>query len=287
MLGTEICIPYVLDAHGGLDLRYALRSWEHNWKGLFRITLVGEKPPGLNELWLVPHQKAVSNHFPRALDAVEKVKLMCTAGYMRNDRFIYSYDDIYLLRPADEADVDRRIGLREISRDEAFGTVPSVYAKGKHGRLVLQTARRLFERGHVRVWNYETHIPRFYERRKMLDVIDVYKPGENRLLLSTLYFNHFYPDQEPVLMNPMDNIKAGFYGKVNDPRSLPPYRGNERDAMAHYRRQLTGKLWLNHNDLGLDVGLQHLRHTLWPEPSCFESQPPAPPVKREQMRAHK
>ncbi len=254
------------------DLKYALRSWETNWVGNIRMTIVGDNHPQLQDVWHVPHQREAAQLHPKALDSVRKMEAILHLGYIR-EGFVYTYDDVYLLQPMDELYLRKRYALRELPAD--FHTQQT---SRKHQALLAQTAKVLREHGFKRVWDYETHMPRFYEKRRMQEVIDIYKPAENRLLLATLYFNHWYKHQEPTLLHPMDNVKVTFAGRstVGVP---PPPTTDPHVNMAYYQQHIVGKHILNHTGNGMkDVGLQYLRHSLFPEPSEYEIQPRIQPL---------
>jgi hypothetical protein len=259
--------------HATTDLRYSLRSLEDNWLGQFQVTIVGDNPPGATGFWHLPMDRLPDPHLPKALDAVRKMQAICNARHI-GERFAYWYDDVYLLRPVDTAFLERRVATQEITKDMVI--------KGgarKHAQQVLRTAQVLFDAGFKRVWNYETHTPRVFEKRKMQEVLDLYRPAGNRLLLPTLYFNHFHRNQEPHIISRLDDVKAGFYGITDCPRSFPPApTTDDLKARDTYAQQCIGKAYLNHNDRGIDVGLQYLRHSLWPEPSSFELQDKLAPM---------
>ena len=121
------------------------------------------------------------------------------------------------------------------------------------------------------MWNYETHIPRMYDKRKLGEVMDIYRPAGNRLLVATLYFNHHWPNQEPEMMHMLDDVKVAFFGS-RDRGTVPPApTANVEEGMAYYAKHLVGKHFMNHNNRGIaDFNLQYLRHSLYPNPSVFE-----------------
>lgn len=248
------------------DLKYSLRSVEENWLGQFRVTIVGDKPKGLGEFWHVPHVRAADQRYPKALDSVRKMEAIIAAKHIQ-DGFVYMYDDTYLLRPMDAMYIRQRVAKCEMALDFHING-----SGRKHNVALSDTVKALRDAGFKRIWNYETHTPRFFEKRKMQEVIDTYKPGENRLLLATLYFNHHFKHQEPNILHPMDSVKAVFAG--SDAFGIAPL--NTEDpllAMDHYHKCIQGKHFLNHNNAGIqDVGLQYLRHKLWSEPSSCEVQ---------------
>jgi hypothetical protein len=270
-MGTDFVYQWLnCDEHAATDIKYSLRSLEQNWLGNLRVTVVGDRPKDFGQMFHIPHQPVQTPHQQRALDAVRKMEAVLGARHIQ-ERFVMMHDDHYLLRPMDEMYVMRRRAVSEI--DPLWEPTD---ANRKHKRLLYETAKALREKGFTRVWNYETHIPRMYEKRKMAEVIDIYRPAGNRLLLATLYYNHHYRHQEPELMHPYDDCKVAFFGSREKHTVPPPLTSDTDAAMAYYAQALIGKHFMNHNNRGIaDFNLQYLRHSLWPEPSVFEP-PPQP-----------
>lgn len=265
-MGTDIVYVWInAGPFAPDDLKYSLRSVEQNWVGNFRVSIVGDRHPGLKEFWHIPHTRMEDPHLPKALDSVRKMEAIINTPYIQ-EGFVYMYDDTYLLRPMDQMYIRQRVALREIPADwSVLGT------NRKHQLQLYETVKALRQHGFKRVWDYETHTPRWYEKRKMQEVIDTYRPAGNRLLLATLYYNHHYKHQEPRLLRPNDECKVVFAGRRTD--GVPPApTTNPMMAMEHYRSHIGTNHFWNHKDGGIsDVGLQYLRHSLWPEPSSFEA----------------
>lgn len=253
------------------DLRYALRSLEDNWgtrQGqTFRVFIVGDRPPGWGDFMHVPHHHESSREkglvCPKAVDAVRKMNAIINCSTI-GERFIYTYDDVCFLKPIDAEYFDR-----PMANNEMLDT--SNFPGSRWGKQVKDTYKALKAYGLRRVWNYETHLPRLFEKKKMREVIERFKPEENRLLLPTLYFNYHHAEVEPRILNKFDDVRAGFYGREAE-NSFPRSREiDEALACAYHRRLFTGKQFVNWNDEGIkDPGLFYALHSLWPTPSSFE-----------------
>ena len=175
------------------------------------------------------------------------------------------YDDVYLMRPVDDEFLRQRFALLEYDLNQRGTQVR------KHKRLQHWTHDALLDAGHKRVWNYETHIPRVLEKRKMGQVFERYNPKQKRLLYFTLYFNHHFPELEPTILSKLDNVKAGFYG-FNDQYGFgPPSGGGTQQAIDHYTKACLGKAYVNHNNEGLHVGLTTFICRAFANPSMFEN----------------
>jgi hypothetical protein len=266
-LHTDIVIPWVnADAHAPHDLKYTLRSINQMWKGLYRVVLIGDKPTHLTGFKHLPMERTNDAHLPRALDAVRKIQAAIDCKEIQQ-RFVWTYDDIIFLRPVGMDDLTLRVGMYELTPDHMG------YGSGGHRQAMRKTYQALKDRGLRRVYNYETHMPRVYEKRRLQEIIDIYRPASNRLLIPTLYFNHFHPNEEPILMKDRPDLLARFVGESRSPYDIPPAptTDNER-AIPWYLEQLRGKRMLNWNNSGMRVGLQYTRHKLFPDESEHEPQ---------------
>lgn len=269
MKGTDFVFVWIAppgDAFAREDLKYAMRSLEASWVGNMRVTVVGDDPKFTGQIWHAPHERIESDLMPKALDAVRKMEAIIGLPYVQ-DRFVYMYDDTYFLRPVDELWLSRRRAVREVPDGWTGG------GSRKHQEALGNTVKCLRDNGFTRIWDYETHMPRFFEKRKMLEVIHLYKADVRRLLLPTLYFNHHYKGQEPEILSPHDDVKVMFKGRLANGVKPAPTT-NEMKALEYYRQHIIGKHVWNHNNKGIrDPGLQHLRYTLWPNESSFEAAP--------------
>lgn len=250
------------------DLRFSLRSVERHCLPNYRITIVGDKPTGMGGVLHAPMERKVNVDHPKAYDAVWKMEKICGIRELQ-ERFCLMYDDVHFIADFDELFLSVRRAVKEIPKDfELHAT------SRKHTHAKRETVKALREAGFNRIWDYETHLPRMFEKRKMLEVIHTYKALERRLLLPTLYFNHHYKHQEPELLSKFDNVKVNFAGH-GEGTSVPPANSkNPELAIQYYRPFLVGKTVWNHNNRGMkDYGLQCLRHALFPEQSHFEKKP--------------
>lgn len=265
-MGTDFVYQWIdCDAHSVTDLQYSLRSLESNWIGNYRVTLVGDKPRGYADLYHVPHTKLEKEHDARALDAARKLETITRMRHIQ-EQFVLMHDDNYLLQPMDMMYLLRRRAVNEVDLDKE----PAPHSR-KWNKLLFNTARCLRDKGFKRVWNYETHIPRVYEKRKLAEVMDLYRPAGNRLLTATLYFNHHFRHQEPELLHPHDDCKVAFFGTHDRNTVGPAPTKDVQQGIRYYLQHMVGKHFMNHNMRGMaDPNLQYARHSLWPTASSHE-----------------
>lgn len=253
------------------DLRYSLRSLEQNWGDgpgqTFRVFIVGDRPPHWHDMMHVPHtheSSAVNGlRFPKAVDAVRKMKEILRCADI-GERFLYMSDDIVLLKPTGPQYFDKLIAQSEFTGQENFSI-------SRFGKLMENTYKALKAYGLKRVFHYETHMPRLFEKRKMWEVIQRFDPEKNLLLLPTLYYNYHYPGQQPTLLHKLDNVKVAFLG-ADGPHTYPRSRHTDPElACAYHLDLMLGKRFLNWNDNGIrDHGLFYALTRMFPEPSSFE-----------------
>lgn len=264
---TSFVVPWINTGTDAMwDLRYMLRSIDQMWMGEYNVYVLGDQPPGFKDLWHVKATREKDPFFPRCLDVCTKMEWACKFPRI-TERFVYQYDDNFYLRPSDLDIVDQRVAMREMTDANLGGGT-------KHRQLKKRTYQALKQAGLQRVWDYETHTPRVFEKQRMLQVFEKFKPAENRLLFSTLYYNWFWPNQEPQILSRFDSVAVHFYGLGASGGCIHPradINATMEEAEAHYRRALVGKQFLNYGDPGRHPALLNVLKAEFPEPSPFES----------------
>lgn len=257
------------------DLRYSLRSVEENWmRGSYRVFIVGDRPPHWGDFMHLPHAHESSKErglkYPKAVDAVRKMKAILDCPQI-GEQFVYMSDDVALLRPLDAEYLAVRRAALELDPAQKVGGT-------KWRTWIWNTYEALKQAGCTRVWNYETHLPRVFEKRRMREVIARFDPEKNHLLLPTLYFNYFHKDQPPELLHKLDNVRVVFFDTED---GLSHGRSREREperACAYHLDRMRGKHLLCWNNNGMkDPGLFYAIHALFPRKSAFEQLRVAPP----------
>jgi hypothetical protein len=148
------------------------------------------------------------------------------------------YDDIYILK-----DVDL-LTIGQFKAMYPFREVPK--RDGTWWNQLRNTLDLLVSKGY-KGWNTETHLPELFNKEKLQWVITAYGALEKRLLTSSLYFNTFFPNAEPLLFS--KDFAIQFYDNV-DGRF---YTSSEGDLGV----KCQGKTFLNHNNAGLNDNLKN------------------------------
>lgn len=229
----DVVIPYV---HASWEeLRYALRSMEENLQFDFRVTVVGDRPDWLRNAQHIPMARRNRGiDFARYYDTRTKmIEVIYRRGITRD--FIWTYDDIVFLKPQGIEEIalpKAMLDMAERGEDYYRNKREAWYQTQWHSLVLLK------ERG-LPLWNYETHTPRVYNKRKMAEVMETYTRAVP-WNMATIYFNHHYKGRPVLLDVHHDGYKAGFYGMENE-------WSMHHECPLLVARCCDGKLWLNYN----------------------------------------
>ena len=246
--------PYLASASAWEELRYSLRSLEMFLSEDYEVWIVGDLPDWIRNVKHIVHAKNEIVNAGATYDAVSKLKAYIEHPDSPNV-FIRMYDDVYLTgaRTVNQMQITRYLFTNEelnsgefksggiVWRDQVFRTTDAVVKMGYPGYMT------------------ETHCPEVFEKQKMKEIFEMFDPGENRFLTSTLYFNVF-----PYELKLKDRKveRALYYGMEND------FSFGPMGSHAGVPRQ--GKYYLNHNDEGLDCSLKEFIQGMFPDKCRFE-----------------
>jgi hypothetical protein len=221
------------------ELKLSMESVKKYFKEDFEFWIVGDCPQWAKEMEnvkFIQHQRNELVHEPALFDATEKLKL-----YIEHPEtpevFVRMYDDVYLLAPRKLEDLkvtrylfeydelaDRLRSGGAIWRNQVMRSVEAVRKLGYPGRMT------------------ETHCPEVFEKERMQTIFSHFKPGVNRLVTSTLYYNVFPWERE---IRDWKTERALFHG----------YENEFSYGHGNIDKKVKGKFYLNHNDMGLDEEL--------------------------------
>ena len=207
---TDVVIPMVPGEDDCIELRLALRSIEKNLHGDVAVWLYGYAPDWVRNVNVTRMERKHYARFVTFRDTRRKIEL-AAANDCIGPRFIYTYDDIYFLRP---------MGIDELRRPIARcdGRKGDEWWKGTSAsRNWVECMRNTLEAlrlDKLPMWSYETHLPRVYNREKVKSLMGTpMKKGGSEpeaVQYATWYYNHFVTD--PVMVNSLRNYKliSGF-----------------------------------------------------------------------------
>jgi hypothetical protein len=207
---TDVVIPLVPGTNDCMELRLALRSIEKNMNSDVAIWIYGYAPPWIRNVNIVRTDRI---HYPRFVtfrDTRRKIEL--AAG---NDaigpRFIYTYDDIYFMKPITIDELRKPIAKCNAASGNQWhaGTGAS-----RNWMDCMRGTLEALHRENLPMWSYETHLPRVYNREKVKALAG--KPllrGNSEpeaVQYATWYYNHYLID--PVVVDSLKNYKliSGF-----------------------------------------------------------------------------
>lgn len=229
-----VMIPYFKGPSQGRELEFCIAGWRHFFKEPYKIALVGDYHPIVetgDDIEWIECPRINPNDFPGQyaphIDHIHKMmKFMETHPEVQG--FIRTSDDEYAINDFDLALV-RILKLNNLQMEHkpTYGAWEADEAK-TFDKLKLEG---LPTRGWV------THIPIYYEKKKLEYLIDHFDLTHESYVLEDLYFNTFYPARTALLLNiKTDNIRCGVW------RPDPDY-GVIQDA-------LSTKTWINNNIAG-------------------------------------
>ena len=235
----DIVIPFVKGRFWEEKLRYVLRSFHKNFREDFRITIIGFLPEWCRDVTHIPFEDDTTKHSEFNLGKKLKIALE------RFPEFIWTYDDIYLLRPVTLNDivaprVNEYLGL--YTKEQR--------GQGSHYDQLWSTYDRCLELG-LPGFSFQMHLPYYFKSAKLAKAFELFKIESGEHLAQTAYFNLFFPGEDKLIW---DHNKVTFYHR-EDFANQPDF------GMAKF---------LNHNDVGLTTRLKKKIKKTFPEKSKFE-----------------
>lgn len=244
---THFVYPYIKDFAQGEELKHSIRSICKNYVGDFKIFIVGDSEEWMSDEINLIKIERVSDNPP--LDIANKLKAVIGDERI-DDNFVWMNDDIYLTNQVYIHDLQlfKSVGKLEETVNPSLGTI---YQRNK-----LETLRYL-KSNNLSSYDYSTHLPQYYNKKLMLELLNSLELHKKSMLISSLYFNIFFGDQIPFVLNHrIDNIKIGVY------RANPDYE--------YLESCLKTKKFFNHSQTGFTKRVELLVKSLFKESCKFE-----------------
>jgi len=221
-----IVIPYKKEAAAGFELLYALRAWDKNLPGC-KVVVIGDREDWFSDEIVHIGTLALSNN-PQ-IDVAYKLMVAIEAPEVPA-KFIWSNDDIYPVTPLHLADLELLTTSGKLGE-----TKPNV--NGMYLENLQRTLSALKEKASS-FWDYSTHTPFVFEKDKLADILEQYQPYQEGYLISSLYFNTYFPDVVPI------KIPGG---------KADPYVGfvyKENPDLEILKHAIENRKFINHNNKG-------------------------------------
>lgn len=209
----DIVIPYILGPDNGLELKYALRSFEKYFKDEYKICLIGDIPDWCVNVYHIPQPPIEDNMpFVRFRDTLSKLHTACNTPEISPD-FIYSYDDIYLLKDIYTKDIVQPLAIADKSLEPPSQWFVKSDAGTNWKKLLIKTLNLLREENKP-IYNCETHLPRYYNKQRVLKLYKKYGLLTNPYMFSSLYFNNYFKTIK--VLSQLNTFKAGIYQPLKE-----------------------------------------------------------------------
>jgi hypothetical protein len=197
MKRIDFVIPYIMGPDNGLELRYALRSIAKNFRHTnYRIIIVGDKPDWLTGVLHFPFERVVSQINRAYTDQLLKLYSILTETDI-GQSFVWTYDDVYF---TSEVTLDDLLQKKAVASFDRYPTHIDQSGAGTNWKETMKYTMETVRMEGGSNYNYETHIPRVFEKKKVLALMEKYKLLERPMMLSSLYFNILHKNETPLCL---------------------------------------------------------------------------------------
>lgn len=193
------------------------------------VHVIGDYPHIKNINYIQTPRIKTGGACKRAFDITNKLLKAIECKDISND-FVYCYDDIIFLRLFTMDEISKPIAYNYIHNLKKYG-FENVNPAHSWMKMFNSTYNILFKEN-LSTWNYETHIPRVFNKGKLNRIINKYDLTRNGLLISTLYYNNYY-DRPYTTLDDDTTIRGALY-------KIPKHE-------HQIKEQIKNKLVLNYN----------------------------------------
>lgn len=242
----SVVIPFLAKAAQGNELLYALRSMEKNFREDFQVIIIGDRPDWISkEVIHIEHQCISKN--PQ-VDVIDKIKTIIGSDLV-NDKFIWTNDDIYFVSPVSHADIAT---LKIVGDLKDMPKSATIYGTNREKTISLLEYEKL------PTLNFATRLPVEFEKEKIVQLFEQFSQlQEGGFLFSSVYFNRFFNDWKPILLDwTKDNWMLRVISKNPDP--------------AKFRHFVNMSKFLNNSENGYSDFITKYLETKFPGKSKFE-----------------
>lgn len=202
-----VVIPYKASEAQGNEIHLAIYGWLKHFKERFRLIIIGDEPRDID--YTLPENVSEITHLPHTcqtdnppLDIIAKLQEVIIA-YPEYPGIILTNDDIY---PVNDFDITEVKLLKSDGLLTDRKSTGNLYTENRTKTL------KLLQTEHLQVYDYGCHTPVYLETAKLLELIEKFNMTEESYLITSLYFNYFYPNRIPLKLDlQYDNLKAGVY----------------------------------------------------------------------------
>lgn len=187
----HVVIPYVRKEAQGRELELAIEGWIRHFKEDFRIVVVGDFHPCLDNYpgkvnWIQQTHRPYASpedYLPH-IDIAYKLNTFIL-NWMLDKEFIYASDDVYAVRDFTLDDI-RVPGWR-------LPNVPPVHPSTTGWAKDLSRTHEVLRRLDYPERHYVTHAPVVFEKQAFLGIKEAFKLTQKSYVFEDLYFNIHRP----------------------------------------------------------------------------------------------
>jgi len=205
-------IPYVAKGAQGWELDTAVRGWHKYFQGPFRMVIIGNWTPIVEQL--VKEGKAESMQIERlqahtsepALDIVRKMTQIIEQFRSQYKGCVWANDDMYPVNPVSLAS----IRVLKVLSSSLGGDINS---PNYFSRAMYRT-RKALEARDLPIYNYSNHLPQWFNFNSLESVLETFDCANVPHLIKSLYNNVCYPKDGCFRVNVSrpNSFKFGVYG---------------------------------------------------------------------------
>lgn len=220
MKETLVVITYIAGESQGSELALALLGWKKHFKSPHRIVIVGDKPPMEDIEWVeINRLPEKDGEYRPHLDICHKLELVAALYGDKYDGFIWASDDCYAINDFTLEDV-MVLKYQDDEMPSKGDNHPNSWLRN------LVKTRNLCDKEGFGIINWVTHLPLFFNMKRLVDIIWKYDLTNKSYVIENLYFNSFYHIGKLVKLYPQDDWKFGVY-------FTPLDRQGFYDALSH------------------------------------------------------
>jgi hypothetical protein len=233
------------------ELKYSIRSVAKNLKHTkFKITVVGDFPNYLNPDRVNHIPCEYTGETPR-IDILHKHFAVINDSSIPEE-YIWMNDDIYFINPVHYPDLCLLVATNNLKNSFRKYNTQTLW-----GKDLINTYNCLLE-NKLPTWNYSVHIPHRFEKRKVKFLVNEFKMMENPLLLTSMYYNYFYPGFRPYIASLEPNNNICF--TINRPNP-------DSDLV---NKLLQTMKFMNNGEAGMGDFIQNILHLHYSQKTEFE-----------------
>lgn len=236
-----VVIPYCSKGAQGRELEYSVAGWRRHFKEKYLIVLAGEDHPITStgdDIICIKSERVPPKDgmYRQHLDYVSCFRKVY-AAFPDSRGFIFVADDVYAVNDFDIHDV-MFLKQKAPSMNDFNGGGNAWQKDGARTRWLL-------EKEGYPARNFTTHLPQWFEWKKLEALWDKYDMDNNSYVFEDLYYNIYYPTRIPLQLDiEHDNLKCGVYSRTMD--------------IGKIKRAFKTKIWIQNSVEGWTPDLERM-----------------------------